>query len=78
MPIVQRSKVGLYCSIVGVENQVRGEKARRAMESDTLIGDGGGPAEKTSYHAAPAAMPGSGPKFTKKTVFGDVSWLVAC
>ena len=43
------------------------------MESESLIRDGAGPAAKTSYNAAPAAAPDSGPKFTRKTIFGDVS-----
>ena len=43
------------------------------MESESLIADGAGRAAKTSYNAAPAAAPDSGPKFTRKTIFGDVS-----
>ncbi|CAI8017670.1 hypothetical protein GBAR_LOCUS10695 [Geodia barretti] len=42
------------------------------MESESLIADGAGRAAKTSYNAAPAAAPDSGPKFTRKTIFGDV------
>ena len=55
------------------------------MESDSLIGGGGderAPMTKTGYDAEtgydavpmrPATVPGAGPKFTRKTVFGDVS-----